>query len=76
VGGLQELADVRVSMTKIDADAGLNTWQNSFVESLRDNYAVVGLSESLAMKSLIEGILFIAEKLELKGIETKKEESC
>lgn len=50
VGGLQELADARVSMTKIDADTGLNTWQDSFIESLRGNYALAGVPESLAMK--------------------------
>lgn len=48
VGRLQELTGARVSMTKIDADAGLNTWQNKFLERLCGNYALAGIPASTA----------------------------
>lgn len=48
VGRLQEITGARVSMTKVDADAGLNAWQDSFMESLSDNYRLAGVPDDMA----------------------------
>lgn len=48
VGGLQVLTGAHVSMTKIDADAGMHAWQETFMAKLRENYAMAGMSDTIA----------------------------
>ncbi|WP_449355415.1 MBL fold metallo-hydrolase [Virgibacillus natechei] len=48
VGGLQELTGARVSMTKVDADAGLAQWQKNSINQLEDNYALAGIPNKIA----------------------------
>lgn len=47
-GRLQEKTRARVSMTKVDADAGLNAWQESFMNNLSDNYRLAGAPDNMA----------------------------
>ncbi|MBP1971287.1 glyoxylase-like metal-dependent hydrolase (beta-lactamase superfamily II) [Virgibacillus natechei] len=48
VGGLQEITGARVSMTKIDADAGMESWQEHSINKLQDNYALAGIPTDTA----------------------------
>lgn len=47
-GALQQKLNARVSMSKIDADAGLLSWQESYLEQLTDHYALAGIPETMA----------------------------
>lgn len=49
-GGMQEMTGADVFMSKIDADAGQKAWQNSFLETLYENYLLTGIKEETAAK--------------------------
>jgi glyoxylase-like metal-dependent hydrolase (beta-lactamase superfamily II) len=49
-GGLQERTGARVSMTEVDAEAGINSWQKSFIIKIRDNYSLAGIPNDTAYK--------------------------
>lgn len=48
VGRLQEKTGARVSMTKVDADAGLNAWREHFMNNLSDNYRLTGVPDDVS----------------------------
>ncbi|MBP1947151.1 MBL fold metallo-hydrolase [Virgibacillus litoralis] len=48
VGAMQEKTGARVSMTKIDTDAGINAWQESFIRELAANYSLAGVPNEIA----------------------------
>lgn len=50
VGGLQEKTGAHVSMTKIDAENGLTSWQDNFIFKLQDNYQMAGIPIDIANK--------------------------
>ncbi|MEN1967159.1 MBL fold metallo-hydrolase [Lentibacillus sp. N15] len=47
-GGLQEKTGAIVSMTKIDYDAGINAWTESFLSQLDGNYKLAGVPDDVA----------------------------
>ena len=47
-GGLQEKTGAKVRMTQIDAEAGMASWADSFLESIPENYRASGIPESQA----------------------------
>lgn len=49
-GGMQEKTGAPLSMTKIDADAGMNAWQKEFLSSLTDNYKKAGIPDEISKK--------------------------
>ncbi|WP_174613016.1 MBL fold metallo-hydrolase [Virgibacillus ihumii] len=49
-GGLQELTSANVYMSEIDAEAGLNAWQHSFIETLYENYLATGIDKKTAAR--------------------------
>ncbi|WP_067726306.1 MBL fold metallo-hydrolase [Oceanobacillus damuensis] len=51
-GALQEKTGANVWMTKIDAEAGLDAWQNKFLNELTDNYQLAGIPEDKATKMI------------------------
>lgn len=48
VGRLQEKTGARVSMTKVDAEAGFNAWQESFLNKLSNNYQSAGIPDDVS----------------------------
>lgn len=44
-GALQQKTGANVSMSQIDAEAGLFAWQDNFLNDLSDNYKLAGISE-------------------------------
>lgn len=49
-GGLQERTSARVTMSKIDAEAGFETWQEHFLNGLNENYQLSGIPTDIATK--------------------------
>lgn len=49
-GGLQEKVGARLSMSKIDADAGISAWQDSTINAIRESYVLSGIPEDMADK--------------------------
>ncbi len=47
-GGLQQKTGARVSMTKIDEEAGLKAWSDEFLELISTNYKKAGIPTDLA----------------------------
>ncbi len=47
-GALQQKTGAQVSMSQIDAKAGLFAWQDDFLKDLSDNYQLAGISEDHA----------------------------
>lgn len=48
-GGMQQKTGARVSMTKTDADAGMNVWEEDFIMKIRQNYVLAGVPEQTAL---------------------------
>ena len=49
-GGLQEKTGAKVWMTEIDAQAGMTSWADPFLESIPDNYRASGIPEEQSMQ--------------------------
>ncbi|KAB7709165.1 MBL fold metallo-hydrolase [Bacillus aerolatus] len=47
-GGLQKLTGARVSMSRIDAEAGMKAWTNKFIEHIRSHYETAGIPAEIA----------------------------
>ncbi len=47
-GGLQAKTGAKLTMSEIDADAGLNAWKESTIRSIRAGYKAAGIPVSLA----------------------------
>ncbi|MGY0694460.1 MBL fold metallo-hydrolase [Virgibacillus sp. FSP13] len=60
-GRMQEITGAKVSMTKVDADAGLNAWQDSFLEKLYDNYSLAGISQDMGQNMTANTNEFVAQ---------------
>ncbi|AXI10204.1 MBL fold metallo-hydrolase [Oceanobacillus sp. 143] len=48
VGGLQQKTGASVSMSMVDADAGLNAWEDLYLDKLTDNYLLAGIPDDIA----------------------------
>ncbi|SFB22262.1 Metallo-beta-lactamase superfamily protein [Lentibacillus halodurans] len=49
-GRMQEKTGARISMTKVDHDAGTNAWTASFLKKLNDNYKMAGIPDDISKK--------------------------
>ncbi|MEK3905633.1 MBL fold metallo-hydrolase [Oceanobacillus sp. FSL W7-1309] len=49
-GGLQKKTAAKVSMSRIDAEAGLVAWQEHFLNGLHENYQLSGIPADVATK--------------------------
>ena len=49
-GGLQQKHNANVSMTEIDAKNGMASWEDEFLNTLSDNYELVGIPSSISNK--------------------------
>ena len=47
-GGLQEKTGAHLSMTRIDENNGFKAWQDEFLGTLEDNYAIASIPEKIA----------------------------
>jgi len=65
IGGLQQKMGVesgiipRVSMSKVDAEAGLSAWSDRFVETFPTHYKASGIPDDIAAKMLDNTVGFI-----------------
>lgn len=51
-GGLQTKTGAQLSMSKIDHEAGLQAWQNDFLNSLSKHYLTAGIPSHIAKQML------------------------
>ena len=49
-GGLQEKTGARLTMSEIDADAGMSAWQDHTIKAIRESYVAAGIPAELADK--------------------------
>lgn len=58
-GGLQEKTGARLSMSEIDADAGMSAWKDHTIKAIRESYAAAGIPTTLANKMEVNTEEFI-----------------
>ncbi|HET7579196.1 MAG TPA: MBL fold metallo-hydrolase [Bacillales bacterium] len=49
-GGLQEKTGARVSMTRTDAESGMQVWEDDFIKKIRRNFVWAGIPEKTAIE--------------------------
>lgn len=58
-GGMQAKTNASLSMPEIDAEAGMNAWQEKFISQLPENYKMTGIPSDIAEKMTENTTAFI-----------------